>query len=105
MLMQTSNGSVYGGFKAFGAGSELSPGKSIYMPSEVGSDQLKYGRARLGGHKSNIRALQNVNPLVKKKELSPGLRTIMKERFSSLDSKTKKMLSPKKLPKINKRSK
>ena len=101
LLMQTSGS--YGGFKPYG--SEHSPGKSVYLPSDRGSDQLLHKKTRLGGHKSNIRALKNVQPMVKKKELSPGLRTMMKERFSSLEPGLRKQLSPKKLPKIESRKK
>ena len=99
VLMQTTGS--YGAFKAFGGNDEVSPGKSVYI-SELGSDQ---NRPRLGGHKTNIRALQNVQPLAKRKELSPRLRSIMKERLSSLEPKTKKLMAPKKLPKIENRKK
>ena len=102
MLMQTSLSNQ--GFKPFGANqSDHSPGKSVYMASEHGGsndNRLGYNRTRLGGVKSNLRALKNVKPLVKKKEFSPGMTNMMKDRFSSLEPKGQKWGSPKKLPKI-----
>lgn len=97
LLMQTSTN----GFKAFGmTGSDHSPGRSIYMASEAGSD--KRFQTRLGGVKSNLRALKNVQPMVKNKDFSPGIKKAMKDRFSSLEPKMKKKWgSPPKLPTIN----
>ena len=73
-----------------------SPGKSVYKPSD-GDEGLGYS-TRLGGVKTNLRALKNVKPMVKNKEYSPGIKKAMKDRFSSLEPKTKKWGSPSKLP-------
>lgn len=57
-------------------GSTYSPGKSVFVASDMGSEKFK-SITRLGGYKSPLRALKNVRPFVKKEKLSPGLRQTM----------------------------
>lgn len=93
MLMQTSM--TNSGFQMFGG----SPGKSVYRSND-GDDALGFAN-RLGGVKTNLRALKNVKPMMKDQDFSPGMKKAMKDRFSSLEPKTKKWGSPGKLPHIN----
>lgn len=96
MLMQSSMNQS--GFNMFGSKNHSSPGKSVYKCSD--GDEMLGMSARLGGVKTNLRALKNVKPMVKNDEHSPGMRRVMKDRFQSLEPKTKKWGSPAKLPKI-----